>query len=407
MFSLVLFCSASHLLASILVTTFGAIGDGINDDTSAIQQAIDAAAGIGQGNNARLSREVIFPTGTYRITQPIQLDHRHINISIRGNGYWCISGTGDIGVNNLSVRTIIFYDGNDNEPVINCFNTTGPKISNMVIDGNNKASDIIRINCQQYGSTHFYFERLWLKNGQKGISLGEQYNLNCADMTFTDLVITNMGSYGFYAKNYQQVNYVFIRPLFGSMPVGCYFGGGSTAQFILPCFHKVDDFFVVKHGGVTTGTIGVDGLWFEQEAYSPNKRPRFAVLEGRCIMTMKSFSTTGHLLTDQTTPLFRLSSGAQLTIIGSTITGVKIADMTGGLSYVVPSFLQFINCRFSNGADPRSGIDTDQYSGYILKNCNIARDTCKPGEIRDFHLPEYSKYPIAKTVTQAQFDAYQ
>ena len=44
------------------VTRFGAIGDGVADDTEAIQHAVTQGDGV-----------LHFPPGTYRITQPIEI----------------------------------------------------------------------------------------------------------------------------------------------------------------------------------------------------------------------------------------------------------------------------------------------------------------------------------------------
>ena len=58
------------------VRDFGAVGDGMTDDTSAIQHAIDAGAGV-----------VEFGRGDYRITRTIKVDlARHSRTSIQGAG---------------------------------------------------------------------------------------------------------------------------------------------------------------------------------------------------------------------------------------------------------------------------------------------------------------------------------
>lgn len=55
---------------------FGATGDGMSDDTEAIQRAVDS--GIGR---------IEFPKGTYRITRPIRIDlHEVGRISLSGSG---------------------------------------------------------------------------------------------------------------------------------------------------------------------------------------------------------------------------------------------------------------------------------------------------------------------------------
>jgi hypothetical protein len=57
-----------------LVKQFGAIGDGLADDTAALQHAVDSGDG-----------EIELSRGTYRIPQPIVIDlKRHGYTGIRG-----------------------------------------------------------------------------------------------------------------------------------------------------------------------------------------------------------------------------------------------------------------------------------------------------------------------------------
>lgn len=60
------------------VLDFGAVGDGIADDTAALQSAIDAAA-------AGTTKTVFFPFGTYLITSTLDLKAKQINLI--GEGY--------------------------------------------------------------------------------------------------------------------------------------------------------------------------------------------------------------------------------------------------------------------------------------------------------------------------------
>lgn len=58
------------------VTAFGAVGDGENDDTAAIQRAVDAGRG-----------ELRFPKGIFRIVEPIEIDLQRVGFtSISGGG---------------------------------------------------------------------------------------------------------------------------------------------------------------------------------------------------------------------------------------------------------------------------------------------------------------------------------
>ena len=60
------------------VRDYGAAGDGITDDTAAIQAAIDAAKGTGQKVTT-----VFIPAGNYRLTDEISIDRR---VNIQGTG---------------------------------------------------------------------------------------------------------------------------------------------------------------------------------------------------------------------------------------------------------------------------------------------------------------------------------
>lgn len=60
------------------VLDFGAVGDGVADDTEALQDAIDAAA-------ANDIKTILFPFGTYKITATLNLSAKQINLI--GEGY--------------------------------------------------------------------------------------------------------------------------------------------------------------------------------------------------------------------------------------------------------------------------------------------------------------------------------
>lgn len=77
---------------AINVKTFGAVGDGVADDTSAFTRAINALGAKGG--------EILIPAGTYRITSPIVLNKR---IIFRGVGRAANGGNG---------ATVILKDGN-------------------------------------------------------------------------------------------------------------------------------------------------------------------------------------------------------------------------------------------------------------------------------------------------------
>ena len=67
----------SKLRETVSVKDFGAVGDGVNDDTSAIQAAINAAGS---------STIIKFPAGTYLVSSPFALNSANVGIKFIGDG---------------------------------------------------------------------------------------------------------------------------------------------------------------------------------------------------------------------------------------------------------------------------------------------------------------------------------
>lgn len=134
------------------VLAFGAIGDGVADDTAEIQAAIDAAAAAGGGT-------VFIPDGDFMISSSITLKNL---VSITGVG--------------LSSRIVM---SNANASAFSMETTTVPlgrlTIEKLAIDGPGTGT-----GC--------------------GIYLNNTANNPFLYMNFRDLFITNFGSYGFYAE---------------------------------------------------------------------------------------------------------------------------------------------------------------------------------------------------------------
>ena len=107
---------AAKLQETVSVKDFGAVGDGVADDTAAIQAAMDAA------------QNIYFPTGTYNITSPLYLDTRkHLYGNVNGQPVisksTATTGSGSAtdvlgGTESFAVKAILilkFTDGNDIE----------------------------------------------------------------------------------------------------------------------------------------------------------------------------------------------------------------------------------------------------------------------------------------------------
>jgi hypothetical protein len=112
----------------INVKTFGAKGDGVTDDTAAIQAAVDYVFSAGGGTLA-------FPTGTYRVTTIVKVWTSAITLNLVGEG---------------KRSTKILKLGGATDPIFDFSSVPGvletySEISDMWIDGNNIAAAGIRL----------------------------------------------------------------------------------------------------------------------------------------------------------------------------------------------------------------------------------------------------------------------
>ncbi len=104
---------------------FGAVGDGVADDTSALQNAFDRLKADGRNNAADC---VLFiPSGNYRITKSLEL---------LGTSHFEANGFEIIGED--PSNTTIFWDGNIGYPMIR-FGGWYCKVSRVTLDGEGKA----------------------------------------------------------------------------------------------------------------------------------------------------------------------------------------------------------------------------------------------------------------------------
>lgn len=119
------FYVSSHLN----VKMFGAVGDGVNDDTAAIQAAIDTFS-AGKGS-------VWFPQGTYKVTSTITVAQDRIHLLGAGVHSTTINfvPTGDDTCIECSKGASVIYQGSIRDMAFISSDTTYNKVAINVIDG--------------------------------------------------------------------------------------------------------------------------------------------------------------------------------------------------------------------------------------------------------------------------------
>lgn len=145
----------------ISVKDFGAVGDGVTDDTNAINNAIIAKASLGGGN-------VFVPIGTYNISSTIYLSNTSVTLVGEG-GEWLASGAAQ------SFPSALFWTGSAGGIMISsdCLGRYSV-ISNICLNGNNSAGVGLNFDGPINGNNaNILIEKMTIIGCDIGILLGE------------------------------------------------------------------------------------------------------------------------------------------------------------------------------------------------------------------------------------------
>jgi len=201
------------------VKDFGAVGDGVADDTAAIQATFDAAFGSyssPHGNSRRfLNRPVFFPAGNYRISKPLYL---------KGVTGGHIFGAG-------SQSTKLTYTGafNGNTIIGNGITalimTNGLAYSrveglNLSIGNNNATCFYIFQDGTQGPTTGNTFSDVFFESASAGVLIGYQSDALCSENLFLNCAALSCASYGFRNISQNALNNNFVSCTAAACGVG-------------------------------------------------------------------------------------------------------------------------------------------------------------------------------------------
>lgn len=189
-------------------SAYGAIGDGMHDDTEALQKAIED---VSLGRKGGI---ILLQAGVYRIT-------RTLNFPV-GAGGGVICGTGCyVGDPRTKKRTgphtVIVWDGEPGGTMLAAEGNLGWKISNISFVGNAVKGGVRRAGAiyhckwnKDFGSGEGLFQSCWFVDAETAIKMGQhRRDDGCADYVFIQVGFM-FCDVGVYVSNVQGVNYNFL-----------------------------------------------------------------------------------------------------------------------------------------------------------------------------------------------------
>lgn len=222
----------------VSVKTYGAVGDGVTDDATAIQNAINASGNSGGGI-------VYFPAGTYLVGTSLS---------------WTFDGiqlVGD-GVDVTIIRDITTLGSN---PIISLIGTSGNYVKNTTI------RNLTIRNGTATTATY--------TNNKDGIKLEYVDGFNLFEVKITEI----QGTYGLrtkYSNNIKVSDCIFYRVTYAGMTVliECENIWVQRCTFDTATSTTTANTYLFSTGGETLGegTFGVKNLWIQDNVFLNNPR---------------------------------------------------------------------------------------------------------------------------------------
>lgn len=186
------------LAEPINVRDFGAVGDGVADDTEAVQKALNALASPDRG-------KLVIPTGEYRITDTLKLEGKAGRDSV-------IVGEGK--------STRLFWAGEAGETLLETYGIGHTEVRDLSLSGHDpnkkrrdkeagRAGILFHVISKRGGNHINRLANLRFTDAEVGIQMGINENDFCnADYSFAHIHASRLGTF-FRAVNNQAVDFLF------------------------------------------------------------------------------------------------------------------------------------------------------------------------------------------------------
>ena len=266
-------------------TTFGAIGDGVADDTAALQSALNSV-----GYHHGQPETVWIPAGTYRITNTLSLTAKQLGVVVVGED---------------PTTTKLVWDGPSTGAMFATHSALCAAIARITLDGSDRADTGLDLN-NDPGATFSYNNRVYDSSFTRmkyGIRIG------FAGETFIDRVrFTAISEAGVSTENYNALD-VFVRDSYFE-----HCTRGLTNKIVQGHFHVYSSVFL----GSSIADMEVDGpnYFSERGNISVGSHAFFVHIASR--LEAAEITLEDNLIVDSTSSPVVMDDG-QLMLIDNTI----------------------------------------------------------------------------------------
>lgn len=345
------------------VREFGAVGDGVADDTGAIQKALA---------EANLKGSVLqFPAGTYRITRTLEVGlTAGRGLIIQGAGGRPINAS---GFTEKKTATTLLWDGEEGGTVMVATGVSGLVIRDLNFDGNKKAGTLyLARHIKGWGNmlnmmenVHFYQAAVGI---QMGSSTGEHTN---SDYAFHFLTFRNLES-GLLIKNDQGVDFLFNYLFALSVKTVFNFERGGNLLVHNAQMTNCPLFLNIGGGGRNVGTYNATNVRIEWDGGGNKRRgqllrsePKFQQASVKFVgFTDAQWAWSKNETESRRIPLMEIGPGTTVVMESSLISG-PLATVDGTAE--APANFILRETSFSNGK-PEDFVSANAHGFLQLRN---------------------------------------
>jgi len=187
---------------------YGAKGDGVTDDTAALQAALNAAFGIAQ----TAQRRVVIPPGKYIVR----------GAGLTGKNWFggCLHGSG---------RFTTMIQNADGGPVITTDGCQYMRFGDMQLDGNNGTGIVFDLDWKGTGTAlqSNTFENIYFSDAGTGVRIAHSGNMGSENL-FLNCFFANLSSDGMLVWGYNALQQTIVGGNFQNCSVGVHVNVGAV-----------------------------------------------------------------------------------------------------------------------------------------------------------------------------------